>query len=176
MQCRPSWAPLHPGSPPAGVDFKTKIVEHEGTRVKLTLWDTAGQERFRTLTSSYYRGAHGIIYGREVLGGQLALPLLGNHHTHAPQFMTSHAKRLLIASKTYGQYVACDACDHLFIVVINIRMKEVDLFSTVEGAVQMIVANKIDMVRYMSTMLLSTNAQQHPAAGGCEGGVASAGC
>lgn len=30
-------------------------------RVKLTIWDTAGQERFRTLTSSYYRGAHGVI-------------------------------------------------------------------------------------------------------------------
>ena len=27
------------------------------TQVKLTIWDTAGQERFRTLTSSYYRGA-----------------------------------------------------------------------------------------------------------------------
>lgn len=25
------------------------------------IWDTAGQERFRTLTSSYYRGAHGVI-------------------------------------------------------------------------------------------------------------------
>ena len=24
-------------------------------------WDTAGQERFRTLTSSYYRGAHGVM-------------------------------------------------------------------------------------------------------------------
>jgi Ras-related protein Rab-1A len=24
-------------------------------------WDTAGQERFRTITSSYYRGAQGII-------------------------------------------------------------------------------------------------------------------
>jgi len=24
-------------------------------------WDTAGQERFRTITSSYYRGAQGVI-------------------------------------------------------------------------------------------------------------------
>ena len=31
------------------------------TYVFLLKWDTAGQERFRTITSSYYRGAHGII-------------------------------------------------------------------------------------------------------------------
>ena len=29
--------------------------------VVLTLWRETGQERFRTITSSYYRGAHGII-------------------------------------------------------------------------------------------------------------------
>ncbi|XP_035531592.1 zRAB1B, member RAS oncogene family a [Morone saxatilis] len=29
--------------------------------LSLSQWDTAGQERFRTITSSYYRGAHGII-------------------------------------------------------------------------------------------------------------------
>lgn len=32
-----------------------------GATVKLQIWDTSGQERFRTITSSYYRGAHGIM-------------------------------------------------------------------------------------------------------------------
>ncbi|KAF9151337.1 hypothetical protein BG015_006818 [Linnemannia schmuckeri] len=40
-----------------GVDFKVKVIDVEGKKYKLTIWDTAGQERFRTLTSSYYRGA-----------------------------------------------------------------------------------------------------------------------
>lgn len=46
-----------------GVDFKLKFVNLQNKRLKLTVWDTAGQERFRTLTSSYYRGAQGIVYG-----------------------------------------------------------------------------------------------------------------
>lgn len=52
-----------------GVDFKVHYLQLNETlasqlhsdRMKLSIWDTAGQERFRTLTSSYYRGAQGVI-------------------------------------------------------------------------------------------------------------------
>jgi len=44
-----------------GVDFKVLTFERQNKVVKLQLWDTAGQERFRTITHSYYRGAHSIM-------------------------------------------------------------------------------------------------------------------
>jgi len=36
-------------------------VELGGKKIKLQIWDTAGQERFHTITTSYYRGAMGIM-------------------------------------------------------------------------------------------------------------------
>lgn len=42
-----------------GIDFKIKTIELEGKVIKLQIWDTAGQERFRTITTSYFRGAQG---------------------------------------------------------------------------------------------------------------------
>ena len=44
-----------------GIDFKIKTVQLDGKTVKLQIWDTAGQERFRTITTSYFRGAQGIL-------------------------------------------------------------------------------------------------------------------
>ena len=44
-----------------GVDFKIRSIKYKNKKIKLQIWDTAGQERFRTITSTYYRGAHGVI-------------------------------------------------------------------------------------------------------------------
>lgn len=49
-----------------GIDFKIKelkVVNKKGEErtIKLQIWDTAGQERFKTITTAYYRGAHGIF-------------------------------------------------------------------------------------------------------------------
>ena len=49
-----------------GIDFKIKIIPIEGKLIKLQIWDTAGQERFRTITKTYYKGAHGIILTYDV--------------------------------------------------------------------------------------------------------------
>jgi Ras-related protein Rab-35 len=53
-----------------GVDFKIRTIEINGERVKLQIWDTAGQERFRTITSTYYRGTHGVIVVYDVSSGE----------------------------------------------------------------------------------------------------------
>ncbi|XP_041364030.1 ras-related protein Rab-37-like isoform X2 [Gigantopelta aegis] len=44
-----------------GIDFRNKVVDVEGTKVKLQIWDTAGQERFRSITRAYYRDANALL-------------------------------------------------------------------------------------------------------------------
>jgi Ras-related protein Rab-1A len=44
-----------------GVDFKIKTMDVNGKKIKVNIWDTAGQERFKGITSSYYKGAKGIM-------------------------------------------------------------------------------------------------------------------
>ena len=47
--------------PTVNVDYMSKQLHIKGRDVRVELWDTAGQERFRTITSSYYKGAQAVI-------------------------------------------------------------------------------------------------------------------
>ncbi|KAF8326037.1 GTP-binding protein ypt1 [Cantharellus anzutake] len=52
-----------------GVGTRTRTIELDGKIIKLEIWDTAGAERFRTITSAYYRRAHGVIVVYDVTDG-----------------------------------------------------------------------------------------------------------
>ncbi len=71
-----------------GVDFKIRTVTVHDKRHKLQIWDTAGQERFRTITSAYYRGAHGIFIVYDVTA-----PLTFEHVTLWSAEITRNADR-----------------------------------------------------------------------------------
>ncbi|XP_031502359.1 ras-related protein RABC2a-like [Nymphaea colorata] len=90
-------------APTIGVDFKIKQLTVAGKKLKLTIWDTAGQERFRTLTSSYYRGAQGIILVYDVTRRET------------------------------------------FTNLTDVWAKEVELYSTNQDCIKMLVGNKVDM-------------------------------
>lgn len=46
-----------------GVDFRERMVEIDGEKIKLQLWDTAGQERFRkSMVQHYYRNVHAVLF------------------------------------------------------------------------------------------------------------------
>ncbi|XP_042496309.1 ras-related protein RABC2a-like [Macadamia integrifolia] len=94
--------PVEELSPTIGVDFKIKHLTVGGKRLKLTIWDTAGQERFRTLTSSYYRGAQGIILVYDVTRRET------------------------------------------FTDLSEVWAKEIELYSTNQDCIKMLVGNKID--------------------------------
>ena len=45
-----------------GVEYVLKNAKmKDGSIVKLQIWDTVGQERFRTITKSFFKGAHAIV-------------------------------------------------------------------------------------------------------------------
>jgi Ras-related protein Rab-2A len=44
-----------------GVEFGTKTVRVDNNTMKIQIWDTAGQESFKSIISSYFRGALGAL-------------------------------------------------------------------------------------------------------------------
>lgn len=80
-----------------GVDFKIRTLEIDGEKVKLQIWDTAGQERFRTITSTYYRGTHGVIVVYDVTNGESFANVKRWHHEIEQN--CNMVKRILVGNK-----------------------------------------------------------------------------
>eukprot|EP00605_Chrysophyceae_sp_TOSAG23-4_P002289 GSChrysophyteH1.ASY1.ANO1.2535.1 assembled CDS len=82
-----------------GVNFKSKKVSINGETIHVQAWDTAGQQQFHKITTSYYRGSHGIMVVYDVSDPE-SLANVGywikNIKTHASE----NVRVVLVGNKT----------------------------------------------------------------------------
>uniref|UniRef100_A0A7S4DN56 Uncharacterized protein n=1 Tax=Lotharella globosa TaxID=91324 RepID=A0A7S4DN56_9EUKA len=81
-----------------GVDFKARGINIGEHKVKVQIWDTAGQERFRTITSSYYRGAKGIMVVYNV-ADRLSFENANQWLEEAAKYADSNTVTMLVGNK-----------------------------------------------------------------------------
>jgi len=97
------WLPEDESSATIGVDFRVHKMEIQGKKVKLSIWDTAGQERFRTITSSYYRGAQGIILVYDVANRE-SFEALPRWYSELETYVSSSVVKILVGNKVDKEF------------------------------------------------------------------------
>lgn len=126
-----------------GVDFKIKTYVVDNKIYKIQIWDTAGQERFHTITTSYYRGASGIllVYDitdintfntltnwiqdiRDLSGPDIPIVIIGNKSDLTIKRQISYTQGKEFADINNYQYIECSAktnnnIDDVFMEIIQ---------------------------------------------------------
>ena len=64
----------------------------------MQIWDTAGQERFKTITSSYYKGAHGIIVTYDITDRD-SFSAIQNWMGEVEKHASDNISRILVGNK-----------------------------------------------------------------------------
>jgi small GTP-binding protein len=157
-----------------GVDFKIRTIELDGKTIKLQIWDTAGQERFRTITSSYYRGAHGIIVVYDVTDQESFANVKQWLH-EIDRYACENVNKLLVGNKSdlsSKRVVAYDTAkefaDNLGIEFLETSAKNAD---NVEQAFMTMAAQiKNRMASAPSTDKQSVKLNSKPVGAGSKGG------
>ena len=65
----------------------------------MQIWDTAGQERFKTITASYYKGAHGIILVYDITDRQ-SFKDIENWLAEVDKYGNENVVKLLVGNKS----------------------------------------------------------------------------
>ncbi|KAJ7302365.1 ras-domain-containing protein [Mycena albidolilacea] len=97
------WLPEDESSATIGVDFRVHKMDVKGKKVKLSIWDTAGQERFRTITSSYYRGAQGIILVYDVSNRE-SFDALPRWYSELETYVNDKVVKILVGNKVDKEF------------------------------------------------------------------------
>lgn len=85
--------------PTIGVDFKIRNVECKNKTIKLHIWDTAGQERFKTITATYYKGAHGIILVYDITD-RISFQEIENWLSEIEHHASAKVTKILVGNKS----------------------------------------------------------------------------
>ncbi|KAI8891405.1 hypothetical protein K501DRAFT_319396 [Backusella circina FSU 941] len=159
-----------------GVDFKVSMMQLDGQTYKLTIWDTAGQERFRTLTSSYYRGAQGVILVYDVSSREtfdalqtwwnevntycsspdVVKMIVGNKVDKASSRVVSYDEGATLARKLQSMFVECSAktkigVEEAFEELVTKIVQTPSLWQTAPGSPAVHVTSPLSDEQYSSS-------------------------
>ncbi|XP_048645315.1 ras-related protein Rab-26 isoform X3 [Marmota marmota marmota] len=84
-----------------GIDFRNKVLDVDGVKVKLQIWDTAGQERFRSVTHAYYRDAHALLLLYDVTN-KASFDNIQAWLTEIQEYAQHNVVLMLLGNKEYG--------------------------------------------------------------------------
>ena len=133
------------------VDLRVKTIEIDGKRIKLQLWDTVGNERFRSLTSAYFRGAHGVLLVYDV-GNAKSFGSVAEWHKQVVQFCSPDVNRVLVANRCHqetrevsriaGEEIARELGYKFFEISAKTGQNVVEVFCTIAEDIKLRLAGK----------------------------------